>query len=409
MMKKENGKDYGAYDFLDPEILADPYPFYHRLRAEDPVHWNEAWGCWILSRYADVVDSLRDPRLSNARITQYLDQLPETVREEMHPLRRHVSTWLAFMDPPDHARLRALVSRAFTSLVVEGMRPRIEAVVDELLDAVQGAGQMDVIRDLAHPLPVIVITEMLGVPPEARDQFKKWSDDIVAFLGSGRARPDKSARAQRSLLHLTDLLQDIVTRRRKNPKEDLISALVKVQERGDRLSEEELVGNCVSLLIAGHETTANLIGNGLLALVRHSDQLQKLKDNPALIGTAVEELLRYDSPLQRNWRAATEDLAIGGKRIGKGQIVLQLLSAANRDPEQFVDPDRLDLTRQPNRHIAFGYGIHFCLGAPLARLEGQIAIQTILRRLPTLRLASDTLAWHENIAVRALKSLPLAF
>ena len=408
-MQTETNKVAHVHDLLDSQVLANPYPVYHRLRAEDPVHWNENWDCWILTRYTDVLESMKDSRLSNARIIAYLDQLPETVRQSMHPLKRHISTWLAFKDPPDHTRLRQLVSNAFSSRVVEAMRPRIEAIVSKLLQAVRCNGRMDVIHDFAHPLPSIVITEMLGVPPEGRDQCKKWSDDIVAFLGSGRARPDRSERAQQSVHSLKAYMQGIVTERRKNPKEDLVTALIDAEEQGAKLSEEELVGNCISLLIAGHETTTNLIGNGLLALLQNPAQLQKLKENPALIETAVEELLRYDSPLQRNWRMATEDLVIGGRRIREGQIVLQLLSAANRDPAQFPDPDRLDITRRPNRHVAFGYGIHFCLGAPLARVEAQIAIRTLLGHLPALRLTGEQLEWQENIAVRALKSLPVEF
>ena len=400
---------HDQYDFLRPEVIADPYPLYHRLRVEDPVHWSDTWECWILTRYADVVSSLRDPRLSNSkRIILYHNQLPETEREEMRPILRHISTWLGFIDPPDHTRLRSLVSKAFTPRMVEAMRPRIQEIAYELLDVVQDRKNMDIINDFAYPLPGTVIAEMLGLPPEDGERFKMWADDIRAFLGTGRAKLDETRQAQRSLREMTDEVSRFVAERHQSPKEDLISALVAVEESGDVLNEEELLGMCVSFLVAGHETT-DLIGNGLLALLQNPDQLQRLSTNPTLINAAVEELLRYDSPVQRDWGVATEDIEIGGKRISEGQIVLQMLGAANRDPEQFPEPDRLDLTRQGSRHVAFGMGFRSCLGAPLARIEGQVAINTLLHRMPDLQLADKVFDRRENMAFRSLKSLRTTF
>ena len=267
---------------------------------------------------------------------------------------------------------------------------------------------MDIINDFAYPLPGTVIAEMLGLPPEDGERFKKWADDIRAFLGTGRAKPDETRRAQRSLREMTDDVSRFVEERHKSPREDLISAQVAVEESGDVLNEEELLGMCVSFLIAGHETT-DLIGNGLLALLENPHQLQRLKTNPTLIKASVEELLRYDSPVQRDWGVATEDIEIGGKRISEGQIVLQMLGAANRDPEQFPEPDQLDLTRQGSRHVAFGMGFRSCLGAPLARIEGQVAISTLLHRMPDLQLADKVFDRHENMAFRSLKSLKTTF
>ena len=409
-MDKSNSPLGDDYDLLRPEVVAEPYPLYDRLRAEDPVHWSEIYGCWLLTCYADVSRSLRDKRLSNARrVTQYIDRLDEPVRREVQAVRTYTSAMVQFTDPPDHTRIRPLVSKAFTPGMVEGMRPRVQEIADGLLDAVQHSGSMDAINDFAYPLPIIVISEMVGIPSEERDQIKEWAGDFVVFLGTGRALPDETQRARLSLRNMTDYILRIVAQRRKSPKEDLISALIAVEDEGDRLSEDELVGTCVSLMMAGHETTTNLIGNGILALLRNPDQLRKLQADPPLIVKAVEEILRYDAPVLRDWAVAMEDHLVGGKRITEGQIVYQMLGAANRDPDQFADPDRLVLDREPNRHVSFGNGAHFCLGAPLARMEGQIAIQTTVRRLPEMRLERQAPAWHENMVMRALKSLPVSF
>jgi cytochrome P450 len=395
---------------LTPAYLADPYPYYHQLRCEAPVYWSEAMEAWLLTRYGDAEATLRDPRLvSGTRIAAAVRQLPETVQPEVQALEGHISTWMGFIDPPDHTRLRALVSNAFTPRMIRGLGPRIQTIVDELLDRVQEAGRMDLIADFAFPLPAIVIAEMLGLPPEDREQFKQWSNDVMAFLGTGRSRVDVARRAQQGVYALKDYLRGIFRQRRQLPREDLISALLVVEEEGDRLSEEEMFGMCVFLLVAGHETTLALIGNGMLALLRNPEQKQMLQENPGLIDSAVEEFLRYDSPIQHQTRVAREDFELEGQRILRGDRVLPMLGAANRDPAQFADPDRLDIRRQPNPHLAFGYGIHFCLGAPLARLEGQIAIHTILRRLPRMQLTDGNLRWRVHTSMRHPELLPVGF
>ena len=395
---------------LTPVYLANPYRFYHQLRSEAPVYWSEAMGAWLLTRYSDAEAALRDPRLiSGTRISAAVKQLPDAVQPEMQALQNHISTWMGFIDPPDHTRLRALVSNAFTPRMIRDLRPQIQAIVNDLLNRVQEAGEMDVIADFAFPLPAIVIAEMLGLPPEDRDQFKQWSNEIMAFLGTGRPRLDVARRAQKGVYALKGYLRNIFTQRRQRPRDDLISALLVVEEEGDRLSEEEMFGMCVFLLVAGHETTLSLIGNGLLALLRNPDQRRTLQADPALIDTAVEEFLRYDSPIQHQTRVAREDFKLDGQQIRQGQRVLPMLGAANRDPAQFPDPDRLDICRQPNPHLAFGYGIHFCLGAPLARLEGQIAIETILRRMPALQLMTESLTWRVHSSMRNPESLPVIF
>ena len=398
------------HDWLTPAFLADPYPLYHRLRSEAPVYWSERLSSWILTRYSDVVAALREPgRLSNAgRMAALLDKLPETLRPNLELLYQHYSVGLIFSDPPDHTRLRALVTKAFTPAMVERMRPRIQKVVSELLDAVESRGAMDVIADFAYPLPATVICEMLGLPQSDRPQFRRWSDDIIGLLGAG-ADAERAERGQRSLRDLREYYRHIIGERRNRPGEDLISALIHAHEQGQRLSEAELLSTSVTLLTAGQETTTSLIANGLLALLRNPDQLQLLKRSPSLMASAVEEFLRYDSPVQRQLRLAKEDFELDGHRIRKGEIVSPFLGAANRDPAQFPNPDRLDITRTDNRHTAFGYGIHFCVGAPLARLEAPIAFSTLLSRLPNLRLAGQAPEFKPDVTVRGLKALTVAF
>jgi cytochrome P450 len=388
-----------------PEFHANPYPFYRRLREEDPVHASPL-GIWVLTRYEDAVMVLRDPRFGREGIAELAEARLGAAR-----VRPTNARDMLFRDPPDHTRLRSLVSRAFTPRVVEAMRPHIQEIVDGLLDRVEGARGMEVIEDLAYPLPVRVICEMLGVPTSDQEIFRQWSADIARSLDAALlpADSDVVTRGQEASDALREYFRSLIALRRKHPQPDLLSALIAAEEQGDKLSEAELLSTCALLLIAGHETTVNLIGNGLLALLHHPDQLRALADDPALIQTAVEELLRYDGPVQRTSRMTMADVEIGGKQIPKGRVVVAAIGAANRDPAYFSDPERLDITRKENRHIAFGFGIHFCLGAPLARIEGQVAIGTLLRRLPALKLVSDKPEWRESSVLRGLKTLPVTF
>ena len=389
-------------DLLDPAVLSDPYPLFHRLRTEDPVHWEADLEFWALTRYADALYALREDSL-----------LSSAIHDSPRPGGVGLSSarWFVFLDPPRHTRLRALVHSAFTPQVVEGLRARIQAIVDELLDRAAEAGRLDLIADLGFPLPAIVIAELLGVPAEDRAQFRAWSADLAAAGGLVRMAADGAERLSRARAGgaaLNAYFRDIIRERRRAPRDDLVSRLTGVQSAEGTLSEEELVDTCALLLFAGHETTTNLIGNGMLALLRHPDELSRLRADPSLIGPAVEELLRYDSPVQLRVRVARETVEIGGRRIAKGQRVLILVGAANRDPARFPDPDRLDIARPDNRHLAFGHGIHFCTGAPLARLEGAIAIRRLLRRFPRLELTTDQLAWRETLTLRALNALPVS-
>ena len=390
---------------MDPAFVADPYPTYRRLRAEDPVH-HSPLGFWVLTRYPDVMSTLRDPRLIKEPIAAFV-----AARFGMTAPPPGLGLSMLDRDPPDHTRLRGLVSKAFTPKALESLRPGIQKIVDDLLADAAGRGQMDLIEEFAYPIPVRVICEMLGVPVRDHERFKGWGLDIARGLDAIMLPPDSEV-GQRSVSGrraLAEYFRELIAERRTAPREDMLSALIAAEEAGDKLNEEELLASCILLLVAGHETTVNLIGNGTLALLRHPDQLQKLRENPGLIGTAVEELLRFDGPVQRTARIPSEDLTIGGRTIPKGEMVMPFLGAADRDPAQFPDPDRLDITRADNRHIAFGMGIHFCLGAPLARMEGQIAINTLLARLPKLALATDQPQFRQSLTLRGLQALPVSF
>ena len=398
-------------DLFDPAFKANPYPPYAELRSEAPVYRAElpdGRGVWLVTRYDDVVAVLKDERFAkdwrSAMTPEQLAQIPP-IPEVMKPLSENMLD----KDPPDHERLRRLVSKAFTPRLIERMRPRVQEIADTLLDAVEDKGGMDLIDDYAFPLPITVIAELLGVPVEDRNRFREWSDAAV----SGDTTQEY---VEKILLpHMQafiDYLRALFEEKRENPKDDLISALVLAEEAGDKLSEDELLAMVFLLLIAGHETTVNLIGNGTMALLQNPDQLQKLKDDPSLIKPAIEELLRYDGPVETSTeRFAREDVAIGGTVIPKGEMVMVVIAVADHDPERFPEPDTLDIARADNKHLAFGKGIHHCLGAPLARMEGQIALGTLLRRMPDLRLrgSPESLTWRPGMVLRGLRGLPVEF
>jgi len=389
-----------AFDraLLTPEYLADPYSFYRELRENAPAWFSQRLNGWVVTRYADVSAGLLDRRLtSGRRVESFATGLDPASLEQMRPLHEHLGKWIGNMDPPDHTRLRGLVNKAFTPRMVQELAPAISRVTARLLGDAAARGEMEFVREFAYPLPATVIGEMLGVPAADQDRFIAWADDITAYSGSGSADPALSRAAQRSVAALTEYFLGIARRR---PVSGRIATLVEIEEAGEKLTEQELVAMCTFLLVAGHETTMALLANGLLALLRNPEARTELTSNPDLIKTAVEEFLRYDSPIQHQTRVAREAFEFAGIRVEPGQRVLLMLGAANRDPDQFADPDRLNPRREPNRHIAFGLGIHYCIGAPLARLEAQIAFPEILRRLPGLRLAEERVEWRVHTSNR---------
>ncbi len=398
---------------VSEQFLTDPYPILRRLRDEDPVHWSDSIGGWVLTRYDDIVTTFRDVgHFSNeGRLARAVEHLPAEARARFKTFEDHYRLKsLIHSDPPDHTRLRALVTKAFSPRLVEAMRPRIQAIVNGLLDTVQSAGQMDVIQDLAIPLPVTVLSEIFGVPASDQMLFKSWADGLLAFQGINRPSEETLARSQKALVEIREYLGKLILARRREPREDLLSELVAAEAEGRKLSETELLNSCITLLVAGHETTTSLVGNGIYLLLSHPEQWRLLKSEPALLTAAIEEMLRYESPVARQPRLMKQDAEMGGKQIRAGEIVFQMLNAANRDPAYFEEPERFDITRRNNRHIAFGLGIHFCVGATLARTEGQIVFTTVMNRMPTLSLVTEKPEWDlQKPNSRMLKSLPVRF
>jgi cytochrome P450 len=396
-------------NIVSPEFKADPFPFLASLRTSRPVYLTwlpDKRPVWLITRYADVTALLKDERFVKNRRTA---MTPEQLRKMswMPPMFRPLERNMLDLDVPDHTRLRALVHKAFTPSFVAGMRDRVQTLADELLERVMYEGEIDLIKDYALPLPMTIITEILGVPTSDRHKFHKWSKAIVSL-----SSPKATLRVIPSVWMFIRYLRLFFERRRREPRDDLATALIQAEEAGDKLSQDELLAMVFLLLIAGHETTVNLIGNGMLALLEHPDAMNRLRRKPALIKTGVEELLRYTSPVfMSTERYAREDLSLHGITIPRGGMTLGVIGSANRDESVFENPDELNINREPNKHLSFGQGIHFCLGATLARLEAEIAINTLLRRMPDLHLsvATKSLRWRPSMILRGLESLPVSF
>ena len=397
------------FDLLDPKWSVNPFPHYARLRDDAPIHWSQMgkMGFWVVARHADCLAMLRDRRVSSDTLN-----VPEGFRRPIDddPLaaaRLDMRPFL-FRDPPDHSRLRGLLVKAFTPKVVESLRDRAQHMVDELLEDVLAAGEVDLLEEFASPLPVRVICDLLGVPAEDWDRFREWSDAMARGLDPDFLLSDEIVAARDiAVVQFAGYFYDLLADRRKHLGGDLLSRLIEVEEEGSVLTEAEMLSTCILLLVAGHETAAILLSGGTLALLQHPDQMEQFRSDPAVQRTAIEEMLRYVTPVQMTARAMTEDAEFGGVHFAAGDYAILLLASANRDPRQFDDPERFDITRTPNNHLGLGFGIHHCLGAPLARMESQVALATLVRRAPRMTLAVDEITYKSNIVMRGMESLPV--
>lgn len=396
-------------DLMAHDVIVDPHSYYHELREADPVHWNDRWGGWILTRYADVVQVLRNSaQFSSDRMAFLENELTEKQRCDYAPIFKVLSKWIVFRDPPMHTKLRLLLNPHFTPRAIERYRPMVRGIVKRLLASIEGKGKIEFLRDFAYQVPMTVILELLGMPSADREKIKEWSEQLGAFFFIKADEPRRREIACEGVNSLVEYLTPIIQERKANPGVDLISLLLGAEETGD-VTDEDVLATCVLLVFGGHETTMNLIANGTLALMNHPQEWERLKQNPGLVESATEELLRYDGSVKATVRWATEDTEVGGKLIKKGDRVLVVLSAANRDPEKFENPDQLDLSRDPNPHVAFAYGIHICLGASLARMELQEAFAGLTQRLPCPVLDTESLEYHPTVVNRAVYSLPITW
>ena len=387
----------------DPAILANPYPIFSRMRDEDPCYWSDRLRSWVITRYDDVKAMCLDKeRLSSDRLRPFFQSLPGSEASRISEIIRYLSLWMVFKDPPEHTRLRKLTAKVFSARAMQAMRPRVETIADQLLDALGERDEFDLIADYAGPLPCLVIMAMLGVPVQALAQLKRLSDEIALFIGSSRMSSDKYDTAEQATQEMAAFFKALIGERRAHPKTDAISELVHLLDGEDRFSDDELVASCILMLFAGHETTTNLIANGVYALIHFPDAYQALRNDPTLAQNAVEELLRYDGPSGSQVRVVCRSFALHGKELQAGQRVFMMLNAANRDPRAYPDPDRLDLSRDGAAHLAFGYGSHICLGFPLARLEGMVAIPALLNRFRSLELLQEP-PWINSLVFRGMQ------
>src|SRR5215813_11014648 len=402
-----------TFDLGNPATNADPFPEFARLRAEDPVHWSAAMKAWIITRYTDVKQvALNNRQISADRLTPFFKSNPEYQRGSIESLVRYLNHWMVFRDPPDHTRLRRLFNKAFTPTAVANLRPNIEDIVAHLIDGMltkaRRGESVDFIADFAYPLPASVIMDLLGVPRADLERVKVWSDDIALFIGTAQVAGNKYLRAESGAKAMSGYFRTLVEQRTALPTTDMISQLVLARDESDALTTDEIIRTAILLLFAGHETTTNVIGNGFLYSMRHRHEWERLVGDPSMANGAVEEYLRYDGPSGALARVAAADVELGGRDIRAGQRVFAFMNSANRDPEAFDDPERFDIGRLHNPHMTFGHGIHFCLGAPLARLEAEIAAIRLAERLPRIRLRGDSPEWHDSLILRGVKSLPVA-
>ena len=399
-----------VYDPSDPQVMANPFPVYARLREEDPVHWSPSLKSWIITRYVDVRDLLLSDSLSVNRLVQFYSALPPREAALLKDIIHYLNLWLAFRDPPDHTRLRRIMRHAFTAKAIEDMRPKIEDITHLLLDRLEqnDVSRVDLIREFALQLPAFVIMDLLDVPRDMLDEFKEWSDDMAVFIGGARNSGDKYERAARGCQKMSAYFRQLVDERRANPRPGFLMDLINARDEGDKLSDDELVATCILVLFAGHETTTNLIGNATLLLLSHPQQLARLLAEPELIDGAIEEVMRFDGPTNALVRVVAQDHELHGKTLREGERVFVMVNSANRDPRMFKDAEQFDILRKQNRHLTFGQGIHLCLGAKLAREEGRVAVQALLNRFPDMTLdPEEGPEWLDAMVPRGTRRLPV--
>jgi cytochrome P450 len=377
------------------------------MQDEDPAHWSPRLKAWVLTRYEDVRRVCLDSNMSSDRLRPFFASLPSPEAARVAELARYLTLWMVFRDPPEHTRLRRLAAKVFHVRSIHALRPNVEALTNWLLDSLDGKKRFDFIADFAGPLPALVIMDMLGAPREELGRLKRLSDEMALFIGSARDAPEKYERAASATREMAGIFRELVSARRAAPQRDLLTELVTLDDAGDRLSDDELVATCMLLLFAGHETTTHHLANGLRALLAFPAELERLRADPALAAAAVEELLRYDGPIGAQVRIVQEPQTLHGKNLNRGERVFLLMNAANRDPRAYEDPDRLDLARNGVPHLTFGFGAHICLGFPLARLEGQVALPAVLGRWRHIELATDQLEWMDSMVLRGMKAMPL--
>ncbi len=400
--------DIADYDPRDPDVIDDPLPVLKRLQRMDPVHWSSRLNGWVITGYDDARAILTDDQISADRLTPFYEHQPESMQKRISELIRYLNTWVAFKDPPEHTRLRTLMNKVFTRSAVRELRPAIERAVDYQLDRMDGQTDVDFIKEFAYPLPAAVIMSMLGLPQEDTERLKDWSNKMQLFIGSATTNSEKYALAESGAIDMASYFRDVIQEREKSLGDDMISKLLTIRQEGETLTEDEVIGTSMLFLFGGHETTTNLLGNGVRAFLSHPEQLERLRANPVLIRSAVEEVLRYDGPTGATVRVVKETHTMHGRSLRRGDRVFVMINAANHDDRVFNHPEQFDIERNPNPHLTFNYGAHFCLGAPLARLEGEIAFQKLFERFPDMRLTTDRYRYMDTLVMRGVRSMPVA-
>lgn len=396
------------YDPRDPDVIDDPIPVLTRLQSVDPVHWSTKLNGWVITGYDDARAILTDKQISADRLTPFYEHQSPSMQKRISELIRYLNTWVAFKDPPEHTRLRTLMNKVFTRAAVRELRPAIERAVDRLLDSMEGQSEVDFIEAFAYPLPAAVIMDMLGLPHEDTEALKDWSNKMQLFIGGATTSSEKYTLAERGAIEMATYFRDVIIDREKNLGDDMISKLLTIRQEGEALTEDEVIGTSMLFLFGGHETTTNLLGNGVRAFLSHPEQLQKLLSRPELIRSAVDEVLRFDGPTGATVRVVKEDHELHGQQLKRGDRVFVMINAANHDERVFDSPGTFDIERNPNPHLTFNYGAHFCLGAPLARLEGEVAFLRLFDRFPAMTLTAQRYRYMDTLVMRGVRSMPVS-